>query len=56
MGIVWLSRQLAIHQKSGLKADEIVLSSSFIRPIEACRGDTFHADYPLLGSASIHFD
>ncbi len=56
MGIVWLLRRLAIQQKSGLKAGEIVLSGSFIRPIEARKGDTFHADYGQLGSVSIHFN
>lgn len=55
MGIVWLLRRLAEQEGHGLKAGEVVLSGSFIRPIEARKGDTFHADYGPLGTVACHF-
>ena len=54
-GIVWLVRRLVEKEQHGLKAGEVVLSGSFIRPIEARKGDTIHADYGPLGSVSCHF-
>lgn len=54
-GIVWLLRRLAMQEGKGLKAGEIVLSGSFIRPIEARKGDTIHADYGPMGSVSCRF-
>lgn len=54
-GIVWLVRRLMAQEGHGLKAGEIVLSGSFIRPIEARKGDTIHADYGALGTVSCHF-
>lgn len=54
-GIVWLLRRLATQENKGLKAGEIVLSGSFIRPIEARAGDTIHADYGAMGSVSCRF-
>jgi 2-oxo-hept-3-ene-1,7-dioate hydratase len=54
-GIVWLLRRLAEQEGSGIKAGEVVLSGSFIRPIEARKGDTIHADYGPLGTVSCHF-
>lgn len=54
-GIVWLLRRLAEQEGDGLKAGEVVLAGSFIRPIEARKGDTFHADYGSLGTVSCHF-
>jgi len=43
------------REASGLKAGEIVLSGSFIRPIEARQGDTINADYGPMGTVSCHF-
>jgi 2-oxo-hept-3-ene-1,7-dioate hydratase len=43
-GIAWLANRLAPYGQ-GLDAGEVVLAGSFIRPIEARKGDTFHADY-----------
>ncbi len=54
-GLVWLVRRLIAQEGHGLTAGEIVLSGSFIRPIEVRRGDTIHADYGPLGSVSCHF-
>lgn len=53
-GIVWLANRLARFGES-LEAGAVVLSGSFIRPIEARRGDTIVADYGPLGSVSCHF-
>lgn len=39
----------------GLEAGQVVLSGSFIRPIDVARGDTIHADYGPLGTVSCHF-
>ena len=55
LGIVWLLRRLAEQEGHGLKAGEVVLSGSFIRPIEARKGDTIHADYGPLGTVSCYF-
>jgi 2-oxo-hept-3-ene-1,7-dioate hydratase len=54
MGIAWLANRLAEHG-SALEAGQIVLAGSFIRPIEARKGDTFHADYGPWGTVSCHF-
>ena len=54
-GIVWLLQRLAEHEGHGLKAGEIVLSGSFIRPIEVRTGDTVHADYGPMGTVSCYF-
>lgn len=53
-GIVWLARRLAA-QGRGLKAGEIVLAGSFIRPIEVGSGDTIVADYGAFGTVSCYF-
>ncbi len=52
--VAWLVNKLGAHGE-GLAADEIVLSGSFVRPIDARSGDTFHADYGPMGSVSCHF-
>jgi 2-oxo-hept-3-ene-1,7-dioate hydratase len=54
-GIVWLVRRLIEQEGHGLDAGEVVLSGSFIRPIETAKGDTIHADYGPLGTVSCHF-
>ena len=53
-GIAWLANKLAVHGE-GLKAGEIVLGGSFIRPIEVARGDTIVADYGPFGTVSCFF-
>ncbi|MCA1298091.1 2-oxo-hept-4-ene-1,7-dioate hydratase [Stappia indica] len=54
MGIVWLVRRL--HSLgAGLVAGEVVLSGSFIRPIETRHGDTITADFGKAGTVSVHF-
>jgi 2-oxo-hept-3-ene-1,7-dioate hydratase len=53
-GILWLVHRLARYGQ-GLKAGEIVLSGSFIRPIEAPPGSHFAADFGPFGSVEISF-
>lgn len=53
-GVAWLANRLAEHG-GALKAGEIVLAGSFIRPIEVGKGDTIVADYGPYGTVSCHF-
>ena len=55
LGIAWLAGRLHAQGVAGLQAGEVVLSGSFIRPIEAGRGDTFVADYGPCGTVSCRF-
>ena len=52
--MVWLVRRLAQYG-DGLRAGDVVLSGSFIRPIEARNGDSFRADYGPFGAVHIDF-
>ncbi|MDH7794384.1 MULTISPECIES: 2-oxo-hept-4-ene-1,7-dioate hydratase [unclassified Beijerinckia] len=54
MGIAWLANRLA-ERGGTLEPGDVVLAGSFIRPIEARKGDTFHADYGPWGTVSCHF-
>ena len=47
-GILWLVHRLAQLWPRASTAGEIVLSGSFIRPIEAPPGSRFHADFGAL--------
>lgn len=53
-GIVWLVQRLAAYGQ-GLSAGEVVLSGSFIRPIEAPPGSRFEADFGDFGRVSVGF-
>ncbi|MFN3954473.1 MAG: 2-oxo-hept-4-ene-1,7-dioate hydratase [Pararhodobacter sp.] len=53
-GIVWLVRRLHRYGQ-GLEPGEVVLSGSFIRPIECRPGDTLLADFGRHGTVSTHF-
>ena len=55
LGVVWLVHRLAGYGM-GLAEGDVVLSGSFVRPIEARGGDAFIADYGAFGSVSIAFD
>ncbi len=55
MGMVWLVQRLAEYGQ-GLRAGDVVLSGSFIRPIEAPAGSVFAADYGEFGRVDITFD
>lgn len=53
-GIVWLVHRLAQYGY-GLSAGEVVLSGSFIRPIEAPAGSAFNADFGSFGHVDLNF-
>lgn len=52
--IVWLVHRLS-HYGMGLKAGDVVLSGSFVRPVEARSGDKIVADFGDFGSVSCMF-
>lgn len=54
LGIVWLVHRLARYGQ-GLTKGDIVLSGSFVRPLEAAPGSQFHADFGGFGQVSIAF-
>jgi len=54
MGIAWLANRLASYDMA-ISAGDIVLSGSFIRPVEARHGDTIVADFGPHGTVSVHF-
>jgi 2-oxo-hept-3-ene-1,7-dioate hydratase len=54
ISVAWLANRLAQYGGS-IEAGEIVLSGSFIRPIEATRGSTIVADYGSYGTVSCSF-
>jgi 2-oxo-hept-3-ene-1,7-dioate hydratase len=53
--MVWLVRRLARYGQ-GLRKGDIVLSGSFIRPIECPSGSKIDADFGAFGRVSISFD
>ncbi|MDU9003162.1 2-oxo-hept-4-ene-1,7-dioate hydratase [Sedimentitalea todarodis] len=53
--VLWLARRLAEHGQS-IDAGDIVLSGSFIRPLEAPPGSDIHADFGPFGPVRITFD
>lgn len=53
-GMAWLANKLHA-QGVTLQPGEVILSGSFIRPIGARKGDTFHADYGPCGTVSCYF-
>ncbi len=54
MGIVWLVQRLSQYG-AGLRAGDVVLSGSFIRPLEAPSGSVFNADFGAFGQVDIAF-
>lgn len=55
MGIAWLAARLA-GQGLALEPGQVVLSGSFIRPVEARHGDTIIGDFGPLGTVGIFFE
>jgi len=53
--VAWLANRLAQYGGGSIEAGDIVLSGSFIRPIEATHGSTIAADYGAYGTVSCHF-
>ncbi len=54
MGIAWLADRMAEYGEA-LEPGQVVLAGSFIRPIEARKGDTIFADYGPWGTVSCYF-
>ncbi|MDK3020297.1 2-oxo-hept-4-ene-1,7-dioate hydratase [Pseudodonghicola flavimaris] len=52
--VLWLARRMAEYGQE-IAAGDIILSGSFIRPVEAPPGSRFHADYGSFGSVDITF-
>ena len=53
--VVWLARRMAIYGQS-IEAGHVILSGSFIRPVECPPGTQIEADFGPFGSARINFD
>jgi 2-oxo-hept-3-ene-1,7-dioate hydratase len=53
-GVAWLADKLAVFGEA-LQQGEIILSGSFIRPVDVKSGNTVFADYGPLGSVSCRF-
>ncbi|UPJ54478.1 2-oxo-hepta-3-ene-1,7-dioic acid hydratase [Bradyrhizobium sp. 200] len=54
-GVAWLANKLWRHGVT-LRAGEVLLSGSFIRPIDALPGDVFHADFKSYGVVTCRFE
>jgi 2-oxo-hept-3-ene-1,7-dioate hydratase len=54
LGIAWLAKRLYQYGDS-IKAGEIVLSGSFIRPVETQKGTLIEADFGDFGEVSCRF-
>ncbi|THH37487.1 2-oxo-hepta-3-ene-1,7-dioic acid hydratase [Aliishimia ponticola] len=52
--IVWLTERLESYGMK-ISAGDVVLSGSFIRPIDAKSGDTFEAEFGEFGNVKINF-
>jgi 2-keto-4-pentenoate hydratase len=53
-GVAWLANRLGQYGQS-IEAGQIVLSGSFIRPVEARPGDTILADFGPMGTVGCFF-
>lgn len=53
-GIAWLANRLSSYGDA-LRAGDVVLSGSFVRPVECPHGSTVLADFGDFGSVSLHF-
>ncbi|UWQ13552.1 2-oxo-hepta-3-ene-1,7-dioic acid hydratase [Aliiroseovarius sp. M344] len=53
--VVWLARRMAQYGQS-IEPRQIILSGSFIRPVECPPGTDIHADFGAFGAVDIHFD
>ncbi|WP_136443854.1 2-oxo-hept-4-ene-1,7-dioate hydratase [Pacificoceanicola onchidii] len=52
--VVWLARRMAGYGQS-IEPGQIILSGSFIRPVECPSGTDIHADFGPFGSVDIRF-
>ena len=53
-GIVWLARRMAQYNQR-IEPGQVILSGSFIRPIEAPSGTKINADFGPFGTVEINF-
>lgn len=53
--VVWLARRMAQYGQS-IAPGQIILSGSFIRPVECPSGSDIHADFADFGSVRLAFD
>lgn len=53
--VLWLARRMG-HYGQKIEAGQIVLSGSFIRPVECPPGSKIEADFGPFGAVSIRFD
>ena len=53
--MVWLARRMALYGDR-IKAGQVILSGSFIRPIECPPGTVIHADFGSFGRVDLSFD
>lgn len=53
-GVAWLANRLAAYGDS-IRPDDVILSGSFIRPIEAPSGAAIRADFGPFGTVSCQF-
>lgn len=53
-GILWLARRMAQYNQR-IEPGQVILSGSFIRPIEAPSGTRINADFGPFGSVEINF-
>ncbi|NDW52969.1 2-oxo-hept-4-ene-1,7-dioate hydratase [Aliiroseovarius sp. PrR006] len=52
--VVWLARRMAQYGQS-IEPGQIILSGSFIRPVECPSGTDIHADFGAFGSVDVRF-
>ncbi|MCB1386084.1 MAG: 2-oxo-hepta-3-ene-1,7-dioic acid hydratase [Nitratireductor sp.] len=52
--VVWLARRMAQYGQS-IEPGQVILSGSFIRPVECPPASTIHADFGPFGSVDIRF-
>ncbi|WP_170416543.1 2-oxo-hept-4-ene-1,7-dioate hydratase [Ruegeria atlantica] len=52
--VVWLARRMAQYGQS-IEPGQVILSGSFIRPVECPPGTEIHADFGSFGSVDINF-
>ncbi|MBX2825557.1 MAG: 2-oxo-hepta-3-ene-1,7-dioic acid hydratase [Gammaproteobacteria bacterium] len=53
--VVWLARRMAQYGQS-IEPGHVILSGSFIRPVECPSGTHIYTDFGSFGSVEVHFD
>lgn len=53
--VVWLARRMALYGQR-IESGQVILSGSFIRPVECPSGCHIHADFGPFGQVSVRFD